>query len=353
MGGPTTRHLFRPLAAASLAVLLGAGNFVGGSHALADDGSSIVGAGGSGWTTPPEPSYSPPRPTLPTPQPVPQPVPQPAPQPVPQPGPFVEFPAPSPPLTSAQPSPNQGRRIGTSRRSGNIGRRTEFARGLGYDPAPSVFRFSVGDTIRISIEDADSETGTIETIQRILRDGTIAPHWIDPVQVAGRSIGEVRAILREAYKEFYDPLNFTVSVVSIHNERAFVLGEVRNPTSIDLNGPVSAIQGLALAGGAVPGESDLSRVRLIRATSPCVPPQVFSLNMTRIMCGRQGTVMLQPGDVLYVQPRGVVDWARDLNRILTPITSVLGGVGGVATTALAIDQLNKSDGSDTIIVGGG
>ena len=207
--------------------------------------------------------------------------------------------------------------------------------------------------MRISLWDDQSQTGTIDLDQRILRDGTVTPIWLEPVPVAGRTIQEVRAMLIDRYLEYYEPpVRLTIAVVSVHAERAFVLGEVAAPTAIELNGPTTVLQALAQAGSATPGVGDLERVKLIRNCEGCGSrPRVYTLNLARTMTGRGRTVVLQPGDVIYVPTRGVVDWTRDLSAILTPLGNLLGGVGSAAATWLAIDQ--RDNNNDTIIVGGG
>jgi polysaccharide export outer membrane protein len=215
------------------------------------------------------------------------------------------------------------------------------------------FRFAVGDVMRISIWDDESQTGTIDLDQRILRDGTVTPIWLEPVHVAGLTIQEVRGLLVDRYLEYYEPpIRLTIAVVSVHAERAFILGEVAAPTAIELSGPTTVLQALAQAGSAIPGVGDLEKVKLIRNCGGCgVPPRVYTVNLARTMIGRGGTVLLQPGDVLFVPTRGVVDWTRDLSAVLAPLGTLLGGVGSAAATWLAIDQNNNNRG-DTIVVGG-
>ncbi|MGE0192618.1 MAG: polysaccharide biosynthesis/export family protein [Planctomycetota bacterium] len=321
-----------------------------------DDGVSIADAPGggktAGWTTPPPPTVrrvsGPARP---------QPTPRPAnPPTVVAPTPPSGFTPPSAPPMDGWPAPS-GVEIpapapqapviaapapGTRRRS------VAAARGaMRNDVPPVTFRFAVGDTMRVSIWDDESQTGTIDLEQRVLRDGTITPIWLEPVRVAGLSIQEVRDLLVDRYLLYYEPpIRITIGVVSVHAERAFVLGEVGAPTAIELTGPTTALQALAQAGSAIPGVGDLERVKLIRNCEGCgSAPRVYTLNLSRTLVGRGRTVTLQPGDVLYVPTRGVIDWTRDLGAILAPLGNLLGGVGSAATTYLAIDEAGDDNGN--------
>lgn len=324
--------------------------------ARGDEGVSIADAPGggktAGWTTPPPPTVrrvsGPTRPA-PAPRPANAPAvvtPQPndpfAPPPAPPmddwnaaDAPAVVAPAPQAPGIAA-PAP------GTRRRS------VAAARGaMRNDIPPITFRFAIGDVMRISIWDDESQTGTIDLDQRILRDGTVTPIWLEPVKVAGLSIQEVRDLLVDRYLLYYEPpIRLTIAVVSVHAERAFVLGEVGAPTAIELTGPTTALQALAQAGSAIPGVGDLERVKLIRNCEGCgSAPRVYTLNMSRVLTGRGRTVVLQPGDVIYVPTRGVIDWTRDLGAILAPLGNLLGSVGSAATTYLAIDEAGNGNGN--------
>ncbi|MCB9828371.1 MAG: polysaccharide biosynthesis/export family protein [Planctomycetes bacterium] len=321
-----------------------------------DDGVSIADAPGggktAGWTTPPPPTVR--RVSGPArPQPMPRPESPPtvvAPTPpsgftppapalvdpwLPADAPPVVAPAPQAPVIAA-PAP------GTRRRS------VAAARGATRNDVPPVtFRFAVGDVMRISIWDDESQTGTIDLEQRVLRDGTVTPIWLEPVRVAGLSIQEVRDLLVDRYLLYYEPpIRITIAVVSVHAERAFVLGEVGAPTAIELTGPTTALQALAQAGSAIPGVGDLERVKLIRNCEGCgSAPRVYTLNLSRTLVGRGRTVTLQPGDVLYVPTRGVINWTRDLGAVLAPLGNLLGSVGSAATTYLAIDEAGNNNGN--------
>lgn len=204
------------------------------------------------------------------------------------------------------------------------------------------FRFAVGDEILISIWDDDVESGTIDLRQRILRDGTISPLWLDPIHVRGRTIAEVRGELVEAYKEYYKIPRITVGVESVHQERAFVLGEVQEPAAIELNGPQTLLQVLAQAGGIEPTFGHKT-VRVLRSRGPGRCPRIFSVNTERTLCGRARSFMVMPGDVVYVHPNGMANWNRNLTAALAPLQALFGASGGAAATFLAFDEISNNN----------
>ena len=224
---------------------------------------------------------------------------------------------------------SRGNRRGRVRRVANARRNVQF-------------RFAVGDEILISIWDDDVESGTIDLRQRILRDGTISPLWLDPIQVRGRTIAEVRGELVEAYKEYYKIPRITVGVESVHLERAFVLGEVEEPAAVELNGPQTLLQVLAQAGGITPTLGSKT-VRVLRSRGPGCRPRIFTVNTERTLCGRGRSFMVMPGDVVYVHPTGLANWNRTLTTALAPLQALFGASGGAAATFLAFDELTTDD----------
>ena len=254
------------------------------------------------------------------------------------------FAAPPPPemVTSTPQAPSMRRNNRRSMRRGRNARNGRVRGQRAQMPAQAAavqFRFSVGDEILISIWDKDVESGTIDLRQRILRDGTISPLWLDPIRVQDRTIAEVRSELVQAYGEYYKIPRITVGVISIHQERAFVLGEVATPTAVSLNGPQSLLQVLAQAGGILPS-SGSQTVRVVRAQGKGRCPRVMRVN-TKTLCRRP--FMVLPGDVVYVHPTGVATWSRDMVTALAPLQSLFGATGGAAATYLAFDQIGSND----------
>lgn len=200
--------------------------------------------------------------------------------------------------------------------------------------APFRFVFQVGDELAISVwKEKD-----LDTSQRIQRDGTIAPMLLGTVPVVGRTVDEVRADLEQRYTEYLREPKVTVRVVSVHSERVFVLGEVRQPAAIALGGPTSIVQALAQAGGFNQDVADQRRVRLIR-TGPDGRPTLINVDMERMLTGRQPLTQVMPGDVIYVPPTGLADWSRGLTQALGPVTNIIGTAGSIVTSYAAIKAL--------------
>lgn len=197
------------------------------------------------------------------------------------------------------------------------------------------FQFAHGDVMEIKVWGEPELT----TSQRVLRDGTITPAILPPIQVAGRTIEDVRQDLIQRYNAtnlIAEPA-VSIRVVSVFQERAYILGEVTRPGAVELTGPTNVLQGIAQAGGFREEFANKDTVRIIRRGRNG-RPIVITVAARRILRGAANHVRLYPGDIVYVHPTGLSNWSRQLNQILGPIAQALGVVGNAATTVLAIQE---------------
>ena len=66
----------------------------------------------------------------------------------------------------------------------------------------------------------------------------------------------------------------------------------------------------------------------------------MTVNVAQILAGQQRDIGLRPGDVVFVPPTGLTNWSRHLTQLFGPIGTMLGSVGSVAATVVAIQSLN-------------
>ena len=196
-----------------------------------------------------------------------------------------------------------------------------------FDAATPTFRFEVGDEIEVSVWQEKELT----TTHRVLRDGTVPARAVGPVRVLGRTIDEVHTELETRYAKFLVDPRVSIKVVSVHAERAFILGQVAKPAAIPLGGRMTLMQGLALAGGLSAG-GDLQTIRVVRSRAG-MRPRVFTVNADSMMKGQARSFLLQPGDVVFVHPTGLAEWSSRMTAILSPVNAALSGLGSIATAA--------------------
>ncbi len=84
---------------------------------------------------------------------------------------------------------------------------------------------------------------------RVRPDGRISLPLLRDVQAAGLTPDQLRQHLEAVAKPFFANVNATVIVHEINSRKVFVTGEVAHPGGFALNGPMTVLQALALAGG--------------------------------------------------------------------------------------------------------
>ena len=197
-------------------------------------------------------------------------------------------------------------------------------------PRRMTFRFEVGDELSTAVWKEPELT----VQQRIMADGTISPPLLKSMPVVGLTVDEVQARLEKGYAEYLKEPRVSVKVVGIHSDRAFVLGEVRQPQAVALAGPVTLVEAVTMAGGFAEEFADKRAVHLIRR-GPGGEPLVARVDTRSILEGRMADVPLQRGDIVFVPARGVTEWARTVGQALSPLSTALGTAGAVVTVQQA------------------
>lgn len=192
------------------------------------------------------------------------------------------------------------------------------------------FRFDVGDEIATSVWKEPELTAQ----QRLLADGTISPPLLKPIRILGLTVEEVQARLTADYKEYLKEPSVSVRVVSIYNDRVFVLGEVRTAQTVSLVGPITAVQAVAAAGGFQEEFADKRRVQVLRV-GPDGRPTPICVDAKAVLAGGEADLPLQRGDIVYVPAKGVTEFARTVGQALSPLTSAIGSASSVGALIIA------------------
>ena len=195
---------------------------------------------------------------------------------------------------------------------------------------PMTFRFDVGDELSFSVW----KEPELATSQRILRDGTIAPPLLKAMPVVGLTLDEVQGRLEAGYTEYLKEPKVSVKVVSIRSDRVFVLGEVRTPQAVSFIGPTTVAEAVTQAGGFDQKYADQARVHLIHK-GPNGQLEVVYVNLANALVGRGNDPRVEAGDIVYVPPTGVTNWARNVGQALEPITGALSSASSVAALVIA------------------
>lgn len=132
----------------------------------------------------------------------------------------------------------------------------------------------------------------------IPNDGTVRLPLIRVVKISGLTESEAAEKITSAYKNYLK--NPFVSV-KILNQRLFVLGEVRRPGVVQVtNGTMSLFEALGHSGDLTE-DAQRTNVKIIRGGLRS--PIVKEINLADISEIKLTSLILQPNDIVYVQPR--------------------------------------------------
>jgi polysaccharide export outer membrane protein len=160
-------------------------------------------------------------------------------------------------------------------------------------PAPDEFRMSPGDKLRIEVyKDAQLS----QSVQ-VRPDGKITLPLIGDIVATGRTPIELRDTIRDAFKEYITNPTVTVIVVEAVVATAYVMGEVNHPGAVNLQGPLTVMQALALAGG-LKDFADTRNIRILRKGP--AGAQMITFDYKEALKSVRAPVYLRPGDTVVV-----------------------------------------------------
>jgi len=168
---------------------------------------------------------------------------------------------------------------------------------LGTAASPDSFVLDTGDIVKVSVfQNPDLTTET-----RVDESGDITLPLIGAVAVRGLAPRSVESKVAGAFVQghFLKEPQITVNVVQFRSQQVSVLGNVTKPGRYPLDIRYTLSDMLAVAGGVAPNGADtvvLSRVE----NGQAVNREIDLESMFVPGRNREGDIVLQPGDVIYV-----------------------------------------------------
>ena len=169
------------------------------------------------------------------------------------------------------------------------------------------YRVGPSDELKINVFDEPSLSGAY----RVDADGSIPYSLVGRVIVAGLTVREIEQQLTQRLLDGYvrQP-RVTVEVSQFRSRKVFILGEVRTPGQYALDGDVTLLEVLALAGALTESAGDQVSIRRAKEPSAAVgallpdDPQsveVVRVSMADLQSGRlSSNLMLEDGDTIIV-----------------------------------------------------
>lgn len=177
---------------------------------------------------------------------------------------------------------------------------------LAGDPSASEYRIAPFDVLMVTVWDhpeLTTPTGQFrspeENGNRVSADGMLFYPYVGVVQVAGKTVAEVRKLLAERLNRVITNPQLDVRVAAFRGKRAQVTGEVVQPSVVPLTDiPLRVQDAIAAARGFTP-DADWANVTLSR------DGKVYRLNLQALYEGGDLTQnwLLKDGDVVHVGDR--------------------------------------------------
>jgi polysaccharide export outer membrane protein len=156
------------------------------------------------------------------------------------------------------------------------------------------YKLVPGDKLRIEVyKDAQLS----QSIQ-IRPDGKITLPLIGDITAVNQTPTELRNVITNSLKDYMTNPSVTVIVVETVVPTAYVMGEVRAPGAVPLQGEVSILQALALTGGLTEF-AKVNDIRILRKTSLGVDTIMFRYK-DAVKGDMKAQLYLRPGDTVIV-----------------------------------------------------
>jgi polysaccharide export outer membrane protein len=159
---------------------------------------------------------------------------------------------------------------------------------------PDDYTLQAGDKLRIEVYKDPQLSQSVQ----IRPDGKITLPFVGDVAAMGLTPIDLRARVTTALKDYVNNPIVTVIVVEGTAPTAYVVGEVNHPGPITLQGNMTVLQALSVAGG-LKDFANAKNIRILRKGA--AGPQSIPFNYRDAIKGAAAaSVALQPGDTVVV-----------------------------------------------------
>jgi polysaccharide biosynthesis/export protein len=157
------------------------------------------------------------------------------------------------------------------------------------------YRLGPGDKLRIEVYKDPQLSQSVQ----IRPDGKITLPLIGDLEATNRTPLELRETIAKALKEYITNPTVTVIVVEALASKVYVMGEVTHPCTMELHGPTTILQALAMAGG-FKEFANTKDVKVLRPKGDRGAVETLRFNYKDVLNGDAKPFLLRSGDTVVV-----------------------------------------------------
>jgi polysaccharide export outer membrane protein len=163
-------------------------------------------------------------------------------------------------------------------------------------PAPldAEYHIGPGDKLRIEVYKDPQLSQSVQ----VRPDGKITLPLLGDIEATDRTPLELRDSISKSLKEYITNPTVTVIVVEALASRVYVMGEVTHPGTMDLHGPTTILQALAMAGGF----KEFANTKDVKVLRPKggTGVETIHFNYKDVLTGEAKPFYLRSGDTIVV-----------------------------------------------------
>jgi polysaccharide export outer membrane protein len=159
----------------------------------------------------------------------------------------------------------------------------------------SSYRVGAEDVLEISVWREEA----LKKELLVRPDGGVSYPLIGEVQVAGKTVLEIREEIAKRLERFIPDPAVSVAILKVGSQRVYVIGKVNKPGEYPLGRYVDVLQALSMAGGLTPF-ADSNDIRVMRREGG--RQVVLPFEYGRVVRGQklEQNIQLRGGDVVVV-----------------------------------------------------
>jgi protein involved in polysaccharide export with SLBB domain len=180
-----------------------------------------------------------------------------------------------------------------------------------FSEEPELYITYVEDKYQIQIGDALAVQSYFDprlNQEAVVRpDGIISLVLLGDVVAVHKTPEELAEFINDAYskQESLNKPDISVVVKQVADRKVYFGGEVRNPSVLSYNGPLTLLQGVIQTGGFL-STANLEQVLLLRKGSTG-GHSVYQVNVQEVLMDKNADVYLSQNDIVYVPRTSIAD----------------------------------------------